>query len=152
MADPSYTGPRAPVLCFTKLTSQARAPVKGSEYAAGFDLFSAEAVVIQPGGRACIRMDLQLAIPPGCYGRVAPRSGLALKHGIDVGAGVVDANYRGNVAVLLFNFGSAEFSVALGDRVAQLILERICYAELVEVSALDQTPRGSSGFGSSGLN
>ena len=152
MADPSYTGPRAPVLCFTKLTSQARAPVKGSEYAAGFDLFSAEAVVIQPGGRACIRTDLQLAIPPGCYGRVAPRSGLALKHGIDVGAGVVDADYRGNVAVLLFNFGSAEFSVALGDRVAQLILERICYAELVEVSALDQTPRGSSGFGSSGLN
>ena len=101
MAGPSHAGLGvAPTLCFTKLSSQARAPVKGSERAAGFDLFSAETVIIQPGGRACVKTDLQLAIPPGCYGRVAPRSGLALKHGIDVGTGVVDADYKGNVASL----------------------------------------------------
>ena len=140
----------APILSFKKMSLFARAPVKGSEQAAGFDLFSAEAVVIKPGGRACVKTDLQLAVPPGCYGRIAPRSGLALKHGIDVGAGVVDSDYRGNVAALLFNFGAEDFCVSCGDRVAQLILEKICHAQLVEVSIMDETVRGDSGFGSTG--
>ena len=144
--DPSVT----PTLSFKKLSSHARAPIKGSEQAAGYDLFSAEVAVIKPGGRACIKTDLQLAIPFGCYGRIAPRSGLAAKYGIDVGAGVVDSDYRGNVAALLFNFGTEDFHVACGDRIAQLILEKISHAELVEVTSLDSTARGDNGFGSPG--
>lgn len=136
-------------LRFTKMSVTARAPVKASPLAAGFDLFAAENVSIEPGGRACVRTDIQLAVPAGCYARIAPRSGLALSRGIDVGAGVIDPDYRGNVFVLLYNFGSARFKARVGDRIAQLILERICFANLMEVDLLDDTIRGANGFGSS---
>lgn len=91
-----------------------------------------------------------MAIPEGCYGRVAPRSGLAIKFAIDVGAGVVDADYRGNLSILLFNFAPQEFNLKKGDRVAQLICEKILRPELEEVEKLDETERGDKGFGSSG--
>lgn len=139
-----------PTLSFKKLSLHAKAPIKGSEQAAGYDLFSAEVAVIKPGGRVCIKTDLELSIPFGCYGRIAPRSGLAAKYGIDVGAGVVDSDYRGNVTALLFNFGTKDFHVTRGDRIAQLILEKIHHAELVEVKYLDSTARGNNGFGSTG--
>ncbi|KAK8781848.1 hypothetical protein V5799_016810 [Amblyomma americanum] len=87
---------------------------------------------VPSGGRCVCLTDLQVCVPDGCYGRVAPRSGLAAKNGIDVGAGVVDADYRGNLGVLLFNFGDSEFTVSRGDRIAQFICERITYPELVE--------------------
>ncbi len=82
---------------------------------------------------------------------IAPRSGLAVKNFIDVGAGVVDYDYRGNVGVVLFNHGDQDFAVARGDRVAQLVLERISMAPAVEVQELSDTTRGSSGFGSTGV-
>ncbi|XP_073921992.1 deoxyuridine 5'-triphosphate nucleotidohydrolase, mitochondrial isoform X3 [Castor canadensis] len=82
----------------------------------------------------------------------APRSGLAAKHFIDVGAGVIDEDYRGNVGVILFNFGKEKFEVKKGDRIAQLICERIFYPEIEEVQVLDDTERGSGGFGSTGKN
>lgn len=96
--------------------------------------------------------DLQIAVPEGCYGRVAPRSGLAAKKFIDVGAGVIDYDYRGNVGVVLFNFGDEDFKVSKGDRIAQLICERICYPRLEECKTLDVTERGVGGFGSTGTN
>lgn len=96
------------------------------------------------------KTDLQISIPEGCYGRVAPRSGLAAKNFIDVGAGVVDADYRGNLCVILFNFGKEDFIVRRGDRIAQLICEKISYPELEEVESLDETTRGEGGFGSTG--
>lgn len=83
-------------------------------------------------------------------GRVAPRSGLAVKHGIDTGAGVIDADYRGNVGVVLFNLGAEDYQVKRGDRVAQLILERIATPDIVEVDDLDATTRGAGGYGSTG--
>lgn len=90
-----------------------------------------------PAGRqALIKTDLSIAIPPYTYARIAPRSGLAVKKMIDVGAGVVDHDYRGPVGVVLFNHGTEDFKVNKGDRVAQLILERICMAELEEVSVI----------------
>lgn len=101
-------------------------------------------------GNALCKTDLQIALPDGCYGRVAPRSGLAVKHFVDVGAGVVDADYRGNLCVVLFNFGKEDFKVKRGDRIAQLICEKISYPELEEVQRLDETVRGENGFGSSG--
>ena len=138
------------ILRFKKMSVVARTPVKATPQAAGFDLFAAEDSVIEPGSRACIHTDIQLALPPECYARIAPRSGLALKNGIHVGAGVIDADYRGNVSILLFNFGSVTFKVRAGDRIAQLVLEKICPATLLEVDCLDKTVRGSTGFGTSG--
>lgn len=95
--------------------------------------------------------DLSISCPVGTYGRIAPRSGLALKHGIDVGAGVVDADYRGPVGILLFNFGRESFQIKRGDRVAQLILEQVILADVEEVNDLEETIRGEGGFGSTGV-
>jgi len=98
--------------------------------------------VVPARGRAVVQTDLAIAVPDGCYGRVAPRSGLAVKHFIDTG---------GNVGVVLFNHGESDFVVKRGDRIAQLILERIAIAEVREVDDLDATVRGASGFGSTGV-
>ncbi|XP_018006367.1 deoxyuridine 5'-triphosphate nucleotidohydrolase, mitochondrial [Hyalella azteca] len=143
----------APVLKFKKLSFHAKTPERGSPRAAGYDLSSAYDVVVEAGGKAVIKTDLQIELPEGCYGRVAPRSGLAVKAHIDVGAGVIDEDYRGNVGVVLFNHGKAPFAIKKGDRVAQLICERIFYPELQEVEAeLTSTDRGDGGFGSTGVN
>ncbi|XP_072409345.1 deoxyuridine 5'-triphosphate nucleotidohydrolase-like isoform X1 [Chiloscyllium punctatum] len=139
-------------LRFARLSDNARPPSRGSERAAGFDLYSAYDYVIPAQGKAVVKTDIQIAVPHGFYGRVAPRSGLAAKHFIDVGAGVIDEDYRGNVGVVLFNFGKEDFEVKKGDRIAQLICERICYPELEELKSLDETERGAGGFGSTGKN
>ncbi|XP_053479822.1 deoxyuridine 5'-triphosphate nucleotidohydrolase, mitochondrial isoform X1 [Ictalurus furcatus] len=138
------------VLKFAKLSEHATAPTRGSAKAAGYDLYSAYDYSIPPMDKAIVKTDLQIAVPAGCYGRVAPRSGLAAKHFIDVGAGVVDEDYRGNLGVVLFNFGKETFEVKKGDRVAQLVCERICYPDLQELKTLDETERGAGGFGSTG--
>ncbi|XP_062819667.1 deoxyuridine 5'-triphosphate nucleotidohydrolase, mitochondrial isoform X2 [Anolis carolinensis] len=129
------SGPEEPLktLRFAKLSENAVAPSRGSSKAAGYDLYSAYDYEIPASGKAIVKTDIQIALPTGCYGRVAPRSGLAAKHFIDVGAGVIDEDYRGNVGVVLFNFGKESFKVKKGDRIAQLICERIYYPELEEV-------------------
>ena len=129
----------------------ARPLLRGSPSSAGFDLCAAEDGCVAPGARLCVGTGLQMEIPAGCYGRIAPRSGLALRFGVDVGAGVVDCDYRGEVKVLLFNHGDADFSFKSGDRVAQLIIERINFCPAVEVSSLSATVRGGGGFGSTGV-
>lgn len=139
-------------LRFVRLSEHATAPTRGSARAAGYDLYSAYDYTIPSMEKALVKTDIQIAVPSGCYGRVAPRSGLAVKHFIDVGAGVIDEDYRGNVGVVLFNFGKEKFEVKKGDRIAQLICERILYPDLEEVQTLDNTERGSGGFGSSGKN
>ena len=99
-----------------------------------------------------ISTGISMAIPMGNYGRVAPRSGLAVKNFIDVGAGVIDSDYRGEVKVLLFNFGTVDFTVMPGDRVAQLIIEKYTMTHLEEVAGdLETTVRGDGGFGSTGI-
>nr|KAF6386556.1 deoxyuridine triphosphatase [Myotis myotis] len=139
-------------LRFVRLSEHATAPTKGSARAAGYDLYSAYDYTIPPMEKTLVKTDIQIALPSGCYGRVAPRSGLAAKHFIDVGAGVIDEDYRGNLGVVLFNFGKEKFEVKKGDRIAQLICERIFYPEIEEVQVLDDTERGSGGFGSTGKN
>eukprot|EP00729_Bicosta_minor_P008294 gene8294-15172_t len=138
------------VLKVKKLTELASLPTRGSALAAGYDLRSAYDITIPAQGKALVKTDIAIAVPEGHYGRVAPRSGLAHKHFIDVGAGVIDADYRGNVGVILFNHNTTEFAVAKGDRIAQLILEKISTPEIVEVDDLDATDRGEGGFGSTG--
>jgi dUTP pyrophosphatase len=133
------------------LNDRARAPVRGSAGAAGYDLASCEGVVVPAGQRKVIKTGVSVAVPPGTYGRVAPRSGLAVRMGIDVLAGVIDEDYRGELAVILLNTGDAPFEVSPGDRIAQLILERIVTPDTVMVDDLDDTVRGAGRFGSTGV-
>ena len=143
------------VMKIFKRTEDAVTPIRASFLAAGFDLFSAISVLIPPKSKALIPTDLSVAIPVGCYGRIAARSGLALKHHIDVGAGVIDADYRGNVGIVLFNHSYNEsFQVKKGDRVAQLICEKIAMPILQECNTLEElsiTQRGVNGFGSTDI-
>lgn len=138
------------ILRFKKLTEHAIAPSKGSKMAAGFDLHSAYDLVVPAYGKALVKTDIQVELPEDCYGRVAPRSGLSWKNHIDVGAGVIDRDYRGNVGVVLFNHAKTDYEIKKGERVAQLICERIVYPELEEVEELMDTERGDGGFGSTG--
>lgn len=136
-----------------RLSEDATLPSRGSAYAAGLDLSSAVNFTISVGQRALIQTDLAIACPPGTYARIAPRSGLAYKKGIDVGAGVIDADYRGPVGVILFNFGQEDFVIQKGDRIAQLILEQIVLPDVVECKELPQIgDRGEAGFGSTGVS
>lgn len=104
-----------------------------------------------PRGKALIATDLSIAIPEGTYARIAPRSGLAWKHSIDVGAGVIDADYKGSVGVIAFNHSDVDFEVKVGDSIAQLIIEKIMTPDVFEVDDLDSTVRGAGGFGSAGV-
>ncbi|KAG5890651.1 hypothetical protein JTB14_034939 [Gonioctena quinquepunctata] len=140
------------VLKYTKVASEAYPPSKGSVKAAGYDLKSAFDVTVPARGKALVDTALKIELPEGCYGRIAPRSGLAVKNFIDVGAGVVDEDYRGVLKVVLFNHSDKDFEVKSGDRIAQLICERIYYPILEEVQALTDTERGEGGFGSTGTN
>ena len=98
--------------------------VRSTVGAAGYDLAAAESAVVPAHSQCLVKTGLAIAIPPDCYGRVAPRSGLALKKFIDVGAGVIDSDYRGELGVVLFNFGKENVIVHMGDRIAQLIFEK----------------------------
>ncbi|QLL32253.1 hypothetical protein HG536_0C04220 [Torulaspora globosa] len=129
----------------------AKAPTKGSASAAGYDIYASKHTVIPAQGQGLASTDISFTVPVGTYGRIAPRSGLAVKHGIQTGAGVVDRDYTGEVKVVLFNHSTEDFVINKGDRIAQLILEKIVDdAEVVVVENLDQTDRGVGGFGSTG--
>jgi deoxyuridine 5'-triphosphate nucleotidohydrolase len=133
-----------------KLVPDAVVPKRQHPEDAGADVHSAVDLTVPARGRALVSTGIGLAVPPGFYCRVAPRSGLAVKHGIDVGAGVVDCGYVGEVKVLLFNHSDVPYSVARGDRIAQLIVQAIHTAPFEEFEALDATERGEGGFGSTG--
>ncbi|KAG9148076.1 hypothetical protein Leryth_003647 [Lithospermum erythrorhizon] len=117
-----------------KLSENAVLPSRGSPLSAGYDLSSATETKVPARGKALVPTDLSIAVPEGTYARIAPRSGLAWKHSIDVGAGVIDADYRGPVGVILFNHGDVDFEVKIGDRIAQLIIEKIVVPEVEEIT------------------
>jgi deoxyuridine 5'-triphosphate nucleotidohydrolase len=125
-------------------------PTRGSALAAGLDLYACEPVTVGPGERVGVRTGIAVAIPVGHYGRVAPRSGLASRHGIDTLAGVVDADYRGEVVCWLINHGTESFAIAQGDRIAQLVIEVVITPEPEWAENLEETARGVAGFGSTG--
>ncbi|MEA2331238.1 MAG: dUTP pyrophosphatase [Thermoleophilaceae bacterium] len=140
-------------LRFRRLSGSARPPAQAHDGDAGYDLHAAEAVTLGPGERASVGTGIAIAIPPGQAGLVVPRSGLAARHGISVvnSPGLIDSGYRGEVRVLLLNTDTAEpFEVAPGDRIAQLVLVRVEAPQLEEALELDDTARGSGGFGSTG--
>lgn len=161
-----------------RLTPNAILPTRGTALAAGYDLSSAYGYTVKARGKELVKTDLAIKVPSGTYGRIAPRSGLAWKNSIDVGAGVIDEDYRGNVGIILFNHSDQDFKISPGDRVAQLILEKIAIAEIADVGTnelpsfetsfetLDsgqsgghpthggsatQSARGEGGFGSTGI-
>jgi dUTP pyrophosphatase len=132
-------------------------PAYQSTHAAGLDLHAAvpaEApVVLNPGERASIPTGIAIALPPGAEGQVRPRSGLAMRHGVTVlnAPGTVDADYRGEIMIILINLGREPFTVDRGMRVAQLVVGSTMHAVISEVASMDETERGSDGFGSTGL-
>ena len=131
-------------------------PAYQTAQAAGFDLVAAVGayapVSLRTGERVLIPTGLAIALPPGFEAQVRPRSGLALKHGITVlnSPGTIDADYRGELQVILVNLGQEDFEIRRGDRIAQLIIAPVVQAALVEVVGVDDTARGSGGFGSTG--
>ncbi len=131
-------------------TGEGQGPTRGSEHAAGADLHAAADITLAPGERALVPTGLQLAIPAGHVGLVWPRSGLAVRHGIDTLAGVIDSDYRGEVRVLLVNHGTEPFAIRRGDRIAQLLIQRVERAAFVPVAELPASDRGEGGFGSTG--
>lgn len=129
-------------------------PAYRSELAAGLDLPAAveQPLLIESGAQALVPTGLEIALPPGYEAQVRPRSGLALKHGVGVlnSPGTIDADYRGEVMVLLINLGKLPFQINRGDRIAQLVIAPCCRAELAPADTLPPTPRGSGGFGHTG--
>ena len=127
-------------------------PAYATQGAAGMDVLAAEDVTLAPGARHAVATGLAMAIPPGYEIQVRPRSGLALKHGVTVpnAPGTIDSDYRGELKVILINHGSQEFAIRRGDRVAQLVLAPVVQASWLKVDELDETARGTGGFGSTG--
>lgn len=130
-------------------------PEKATEFCAGMDLRAAvdHELRIDPGTAASVPTGLKIAVPPGFEAQVRPRSGLALKHRMLVpnSPGTIDADYRGEVAVILFNGGTEAFVVRRGDRIAQMVVKPVPSVALEEVDTLEETDRGAGGFGSTGL-
>lgn len=145
-----------------QFTSTSIVPTYGSDQAAGLDLYADvkhhapeggsgfETLTVKPGERKLVKTGIAIAAPSGHYARVAPRSGLAYKSGMDVMAGVIDEDYRGDVGVILINLGDKDFIIHHGDRVAQLILERCTRCSVDVVAELSDTRRGAGKFGSTG--
>ena len=121
------------------LSPKATLPIKGTNLAAGYDLTSAQQLTIPPNGRALVQTDISISVPKGTYGRIAPRSGLAVKHGITTRAGVIDADYTRPIGVILFNHRDQDFQIQEGERIAQLILEQIVDKPVLEVQNLTHT-------------
>ncbi len=142
--------PPIDVLRFKQLDSRAILPTRGSSSAAGVDICSIEDISVEPKQRLLARTGVAVAIPQGFYGRIAPRSGLAARNGLDVLAGVIDSDYRGELCCLLYNTSDQTINLTSGNKICQLIVEKIITPEPAWVSDLDETARGAGGFGSTG--
>ncbi len=140
-------------LRFKRVHPDAELPAYARPGDAGMDLRSVEDVVVPRFGRALVKTGLVMALPPGYEAQVRPRSGLALKHGVTVlnTPGTIDSGYRGEIGVILANFGDSDFRVAKGDRIAQLVAAPVTQADIVETDVVDETDRGAGGFGSTGV-
>ena len=133
-----------------KLNDNARLPVFAHIGDAGADLFAAEEIMIQPGERAAVSTGVALVLPQGYVSLIWPKSGLAAHDGIMIMAGVVDAEYRGEYKIIAYNSGTEPKTFAVGDKVAQLLVQQVAHPDFIEVVELDETTRGEGGFGSTG--
>ena len=133
-----------------KLHPDATLPTRGTPYAAGLDLYTLKEILIEENSCAMVETGIAVSIPEGYYGRIAPRSGVSVRTGLVVNAGVVDSDYRGELKVVFNNFTDSKVTFCKGDKIAQLILEKIGMFEVEEVASLNNTERGAGGFGSTG--
>ena len=133
-----------------KMTETAVIPTRGSEQAAGLDLYADGNFVVKAGTHAIIPTGVAVAIPDGYCGQVWPRSGVSVRYGVDVLAGVIDSDYTGEIKVVL-QAGANDFEISQGDRVAQLLIVPVSMLQCAEVESLDDTVRGDCGFGSTGI-
>ena len=134
-----------------KLNDSATIPTKANHLDAGWDLYSTEQVLIESNERTIVKTGIALHIPDRYVGLIWPRSGMAVKYGIDVFAGVSDAGYRGEVGVCLYNSSDKDFYVQKGDRIAQILFQKVSQHNMIEVQSLEDSERGEGGFGSSGV-
>ncbi|MDO4988723.1 MAG: dUTP diphosphatase [Synergistes sp.] len=127
-------------------------PAYATDGASGLDIRASEATVIKSGGRACVPTGIFMEIPCGYEAQVRPRSGLALKHGVTVlnTPGTIDSDYRGEIRVILANFGEEDFAIEVGDRIAQIVFAEVTKADVLRCDVLDDTDRSDGGFGSTG--
>ncbi|RLG70429.1 MAG: dUTP diphosphatase [Candidatus Iainarchaeum archaeon] len=137
-----------------KLTKDAKLPAQALPGDVGFDLFANEEVVLKPGERKLVGTGIKIALPEGCEAQVRPKSGLAINHGITVlnTPGTIDAGYRGEIKVILINLSNEEFKVEKGQKIAQMVFNKVEIPKLEEVEELDKTARNERGFGSTGLH
>jgi len=135
---------------FVKLYDESKTPKRSNDTDAGYDLYSIENKTIKPKSRVIIKTGISMAIPNGLVGLIWPRSGLAVKYGIDTLAGVIDSGYRGEICVVLQNHGDKTYEVKSGDRIAQILFQSVECVYFNQVSNLEESQRGSGGFGSSG--
>tara|TARA_R110000824_G_scaffold2286_2_gene10688 strand:- start:45 stop:560 length:516 start_codon:yes stop_codon:yes gene_type:complete len=142
---------RSSKILVKKLEESAKTPRKANSSDAGFDLYASQAATIPPGDRHKISTGISIAIPLGFVGLIWPRSGSAMKFGIDTLAGVIDSEYRGEICVILQNHGSLPYAVSPGDRIAQMIISKIPDFKMELSDSLDNTNRGTGGFGSTGV-
>ena len=132
------------------LNADATLPTRGSPGAVGYDIACINDFLLDIQSHILVPTGVSIILPSGVYGRIAPRSGLTVKHGVHIGAGVIDPDYTGEVKVAMFNLGLEPINFKKGDRIAQLILERCEVPDVVEVDHLASTQRGEGGFGSTG--
>jgi dUTP pyrophosphatase len=140
-------------LYIKKLFVNSIVPTKGSKEAAGYDLYAninTPNAIVEPYNSVLISTGVAMKIPHGYYGRIAPRSGFSVKTGLMVNAGVIDSDYRGEVKILFQNPTDKCVRINNGEKVAQIIIEKIAHCEVIEVDNLDETERGANGFGSTG--
>ena len=138
------------LLQIKKISNMSIVPIKGSEFAAGYDLYSTDKPAkLQHAERKLFKTGICVQIPHGYYGRIAPRSGLALKQGIDIMAGIIDSDYTGEIGVILINLNNAPITINTKNPIAQLIIEKYFSVTFKIVDELTETKRGSRGFGSS---
>jgi dUTP pyrophosphatase len=140
-----------PKLLVKKLDPSAIIPTKANGSDAGYDLYALDGAIVEKNTHRLIKTGISMAIPEGYVGLIWPRSGLAYKHGLDVFAGVIDSGYRGDIGVILFNSQYSSYGISKGDRIAQILIQKVEDFELLEVEDLDSTERNSGGFGSSGI-
>jgi dUTP pyrophosphatase len=138
------------IIKIKKLSGNATLPSKANDGDAGWDLYASESLVILPSSRMLVGTSVAIVIPSGSVGLIWPRSGLAVKQGIDIFAGVIDAGYRGEIKVCLFNSSNEDVKITEGDRIAQLLVQKINHVTFKESETLSETFRGEGGFGSSG--
>lgn len=144
---------RKPLLYFKLEEENAQIPKRATSGSVGYDLYASEDIIIKAHDKNIVSTGISTKIPQGYYGRISPRSSLTVNHFIDIGAGVIDPDYRGIIKVVLFNFSDNDFHVKIGDRIAQLIIEKVLVTNVIQIHKnmnLDKTDRGTGGFGSTG--